>query len=113
MAPVKGEGVIWLYGLVVLPDEPGREQLLAYYQRRRGLEKTLENGFMKYNAAKEQFEKLREVPLDPPFFPQGYPFRVKNDGGEYIYFTGAMPALRVKADAKSYLDLQRTKLSRR
>ncbi len=105
MAPVKGEGVVWLYGLVALPDESGKEQLLAYYQRRRGLEKTLENGFMKYNPAKEQFEKLKEVPLDPPFFPQGYPFRVKNDDGEYIYFTGSMPALRVKADAKSYLDL--------
>jgi hypothetical protein len=105
MAPVKGEGVVWLYGLVVLPDESGKEQFLAYYQRRRGLEKTLENGFMKYNAEKEQFEKLKEVPLDPPFFPQGYPFPVKNEDGEYIYFTGAMPALRVKADAKSYLDL--------
>ncbi|HTL31057.1 MAG TPA: hypothetical protein VL282_17635 [Tepidisphaeraceae bacterium] len=106
MAPVKGEGVTWLYGLVVLPDELGQEQLYAYFQRRKGLGPVLENGFMKYNPAKEEFEKLSDVPVDPPFFPQGYPFSVKQeDGSQYIYFTGAMPALRVKAEAKSYLDL--------
>lgn len=105
MAPVKGEGVIWLYGLVVLPDDSGHDQLFGYFQRRQGLGPVLENGFMKYNAEKEEFEKLSNVPVDPPFFPQGYPFRVKNDGVEYVYFTGAMPALRVKADQKSYLDL--------
>jgi hypothetical protein len=106
MAPIGGEGVVWLFGLVVLPDESGRERMLAYYQRLRGLGRVLENGFVRYNDEKHLFEKFKDVALDPPLFPQGYPFRVKDGiGTKYIYFTAPYPALRVKADWKSYLDL--------
>lgn len=105
MAPIKGEGVVWLFGLVVLPDESGRERMLAYYQRRRGLGALLENGFVIYDDQKEVFEKHKSVPLNPPLYPTGYPFRAKEGESEYIYFTWPFPALRVKADMKSYLDL--------
>jgi len=106
MAPMQGEGVVWLFGLVVIPDETGRERMLAYFQRRRGLGAVLENGFVIYNDQQDTFEKLKTVALDPQIFPIGYPFRVKSDDGtEYIYFTAPYPALRVKADWKSYLDL--------
>jgi hypothetical protein len=105
MAPLSGEGVVWLFGLVVLPDKDSHEHMLAYYQRRRGLEAMLENGFMVYNDQQERFERLKSLPLDPPLFPQGYPLRVKvKEGSEYIYFTGAYPSLRVKAEWDSYLD---------
>lgn len=105
MAPLPGEGVVWLFGLVVIPDQSGHERMLAYYQRRRGLEAVLENGFVVYNDQQERFEKLKSLPLDPPLFPQGYPLRVAPKGGvEYIYFTGAYPSLRVRADWHSYLD---------
>ena len=106
MAPIPGEGVVWLYGVVTLSDESGRERLLAYYQRRRGMGPVLENGFVTYNDEKKQFERLKELFLEPPMFPTGYPFRVRgNDGSAYVYFTAPYPALRVKADLKSYLDL--------
>jgi hypothetical protein len=105
MVPIKGPGVVWLFGLVVLPDESGRERMLAYFQRRRGLGNVLENGFVVYDDQKEAFQKLKTVGLEGPLFPRGYPFRVKDGGTEYIYFTAPYPALRVKADWKSYLDL--------
>jgi len=106
MAPIGGEGVVWLSGVVVLPDESGRERMLAYYQRRRGLGAVLEDGFVAYDDGKERFEKLREAALDPPIYPKGYPFRVKGDDGtEYLHFNAPYPALRVKADRASYLDL--------
>ena len=106
MAPIKGEGVVWLSGVVVLPDEAGTERLLAYFQRRRGLGAVLENGFVVYNDDKEAFEKLKDVALDPLMFPRGYPFRVKQgDGAEYLYFTAPYPAVRVPARRESYLDL--------
>lgn len=106
MAPIGGEGVVWLFGAVVLPDESGRERMLAYFQRRRGLEAVLQNGFVVYNDEKDAFDKLKDVPLDPPNIPTGYPFRVKDDNGaEYIYFTAPYPAVRVKAEWKFYLDL--------
>lgn len=106
MAPMKGEGVVWLGGLVVLPDESGRERMLAFFHRRRGLGEVLENGFVAYNDEKDVFEKIEDVPLNLPINPTGYPFRAKQaDGTEYIYFTAPYPALRVRADWKSYLDL--------
>jgi hypothetical protein len=104
MAPMKGDGVVWLFGLVVLPDESGRERMLAYYQRRLGLGALLENGFVIYNDEKEQFEKLRTLSVDQPVYPTGYPSRVKTPDGEYIYFTAPYPSLRVKAERNAYLD---------
>jgi len=105
MAPMKGEGVVWLGGPVVLPDESGRERMLAFFHRRRGLGEVLENGFVAYNDEKDLFEKIEDVPLNPPLNPTGHSLRVKRDGVEYIYFTAAYPDLRVRADWKSCLDL--------
>jgi hypothetical protein len=106
MVPLGGEGVVWLWGLVVLPDESGRERMLAFFQRRRGLGAVLADGFVVYDDEKDTFAKLKDAPLDPPVFPQGYPSRVKaDDGTEHLYFTAPYPALRVKAAWKSYLDL--------
>lgn len=106
MASMEGEGVVWLSGLVVLPDKNGTERMMAYYVRRRGLGELLENGFVTYNEDKDQFEKVKALPLHPPFFPTGAPFRVTGENGvTYIYFSDPYPALRVKADATSYLDL--------
>jgi hypothetical protein len=106
MAPMKGEGVVWLSGLVVLTDKAHQERMLAWFQRRRGLGAVLENGFVIYDNSKEIFEKLNDQPVDPVLYPAGYPSRVKGaDGTEYIYFTDPYPALRVKADWLSYLDL--------
>jgi hypothetical protein len=106
MAPLGGEGVVWLYGVQVLPDPQGRDRMLAFYQRRRGLGAVLENGFVVYNDARDEFERLKALPLNPPIFPTGYPFRVRHDdGAEYAYFTAPYPALRVRADWASYLDV--------
>lgn len=106
MAPIGGEGVVWLYGVVVLADNDGHDHMVAYYQRRRGLGEVLENGFVSYNDETDQFDKTKTVPLDPPLYPKTSPFRVKGeDGVEYIYFSAPYPALRVRADLASYLDL--------
>lgn len=104
MAPMKGEGVVWLSGVVVLPDESGRERMLAHFHRRKGLGEVLENGFVVYSDEKQVFEKLNALPLNAPIFPTGQPFRVKVEGVDYLYFTAPYPSLRVRADWKSYLD---------
>jgi hypothetical protein len=106
MARLPGEGVVWLAGVVVIPDDSGKERMLAFYQRRRGLGAVLENGFMVYNDEKDSFEKLKEVRLDPPIYPPGYYSKIQDQGGAtYLYFNAPYPAIRVKADWTSYLDL--------
>lgn len=105
MAPMKGEGVVWLSGLVVLPDVSGRERMLAYFQRRQGLGAVLEQGFVEYDDRSDRFEKVATVAVDPPLVPTGHPFRVKQDGIDYVYFTAPYPAVRARANRTSYLDL--------
>lgn len=105
MVPMKGEGVVWISGLVVVPDESGRERMMAFFQRRRGLGAVLENGFVEFDDRTERFEKVKAVPIDPPVFPTGQSFRVDHDGTSSVYFTAPYPALRVRADRSSYLDL--------
>jgi hypothetical protein len=106
MASRPGEGVVWLGGISVVPDENGRDRMLAFFQRRRGLGAVLESGFMEYDDTKERFEKIKDVPNDAPCTPTGHPFPVKSaDGNSYLYFTAPYPALRVRADRRSYTDL--------
>lgn len=104
MAPIPGDGVVWLSGIAVVPDEGGRERMVAYFDRRRGLEAPLESGFVRWDDRKETFEKVSNVPPDTSARPAGQPFRVRAGGTDYIYFTAPYPAVRVKADTKSYFD---------
>jgi hypothetical protein len=39
--------------------------MIAYVHRRRGLGAVLEEDFVTYNDAKDQFEKLQDVPVGP------------------------------------------------
>lgn len=107
MAPIPGEGVVWLSGVVTLPDASGRVRMLAFYHRRRGLGAVLENGFVAYNDEKDVFEKRKDVPIDPPLFPTGSPFPGHGDESGHVYFNAPYPSLRVKAEVDSYLDLAR------
>lgn len=107
MAPMAGEGVVWFFGMTVLPDPAGRERLLAFFQRRRGLGAVLENGFVIYNDATESFEKLTNSPMNPALFPHVYSSRVSREGTNYLYFNNPYPALRVKEEWASYLDLSK------
>ena len=103
MAPMNGEGVVWLAGLVVLSDSTGHERMGAWFARRHGMEVVLENGFAVYNDEKDLFEKVKDYPVEPRIHPLGYPFETKQTN--YLYFTAPYPTLRVKADWDSYLDL--------
>src|SRR3989440_5680909 len=50
-------GVKWLSGIMTVPDENGKERLVARYDRRKGLAERDEHGLMGYNDAEEVFEK--------------------------------------------------------
>lgn len=107
MAPLEGKGVVWLGGVVALPDKSGNERLLAYFHRREGMGELYEQGFVIYNDELEQFEKLSTVPNDSKLMPAGFPTRVEEDGRDYVYFTAPYPCLRVPADAEHYADLSK------
>ncbi|MBC8108964.1 MAG: hypothetical protein H7Z14_20430 [Anaerolineae bacterium] len=107
MAPVVESGLIWLDGLLTLPDESGRERLLCHFSHHKDLATRLERGLLMYNDEKKEFERLMSIPVEWPLAPSGFsqPGRWKDGGIEYIYFNNPYPNVRVRADLKSLKDL--------
>lgn len=98
MVPFKEEGMIWLDGLLVVPDEQGRERLVAHYSRMKSLEERLEHGLVVFNDEKEVFEKLVQFDLQNEWqCPRAHPVRSKDAGREYFYFPTPFPDVRVPA----------------
>lgn len=98
MAPLIGEGMIWIDALMVLEDEKGTERLLAHYERMASLDKRLEHGLLVFNDKKEIFEKLIEFPLDSKLEPSGRTLKINIEGAQYFYFAQSpYPLVRVKA----------------
>ena len=112
MAPMVEEGAVWLDALTVFTDAPipaapgrPRERLLAAFARVRGLEATLERGFVEFDDEKQQFERVARFPVDAPVYPAGHPFRVRVGETPYLYFATAFPLRRVRDDRAAYLDV--------
>jgi hypothetical protein len=100
-----GEGPVWLDGLVVLPDETGRERMLCAYARIKSLEETVERGIAQWDDEKQQFEQVREFPVYAPAAPGGHPLRVRDAAGEWLYFARGVPLVRCRATRAAYLDV--------
>lgn len=104
MAPLPGPGPVWLDALMVVPDESGRERLLAHYSLMKSLGERLEQGLMLWNDEKAIFEKLKTLDLDATRVPGGHPVRVERDGQAYFYFPQPYPFVRSKADWANVTD---------
>ena len=99
MVPMKAPGVVWIEGLLTVPDPSGRERMVARYTRMKDLGTMLEHGLIVFNDDTKSFEKLVEFDLnDKERCPQGHPIRVKDQGTDYFQFPIPHPVLRVKAD---------------
>jgi hypothetical protein len=99
MAPLPGEGMVWLDGLLTVPDETGRERLVAHYSRMKSLGERLEHGLVIFNDAKEEFEKLVAFDnADHWRCPQNQSIRVGDGGADWFYFLWPDRPVRVPAD---------------
>ena len=105
MAPVGGEGVVWLDGLLVVADDAGRERMVAHFSRRQGLAKELEHGLVQWNDERAEFEKVLSLKAGEEWrCPRGHPVRVAEAGTDYFYFLQPDRAVRVKAELGSVLN---------
>lgn len=100
MAPLPEDkgGVVWAAGFAVVPDESGRDTMVAYYSRRKGLADAIDHGLIRYNDKKEIFEKAKMIDLKEKWrFPETHPIRVKENGVDYLVFPRPLPTVRVPA----------------
>ena len=104
MAPLPRPGMVWLDAFVTVPDESGRERLVAHYSLMKSLSDRLEHGLMVYHDEKEVFEPLVRLADDVRLHPEGQATRVTVGDQAYWYFAQPYPFVRVKADWKSLLD---------
>ncbi|MEJ5275559.1 MAG: hypothetical protein WHU94_06585 [Thermogemmata sp.] len=103
--PQRPEGVIWIDGVCVVPDEQGQERLLCHYSRRKGLAEELEHGIALWNDDQQIFEPVRELPLAERWrHPFGHATRWVHEGVPYLLFGNPAPVVRVPARYQAVLD---------
>jgi hypothetical protein len=95
-----GKGPTWVTTLVVLPDKEGRERLCSSFVKVEAPLKIYSRGIAVWNDDKKQFDKVRDVDMDIPIFPQGHAFK----HGDHVYFAHPYPLTRVPATAESFAD---------
>ena len=101
MMPIEGEGAVWLFGLLTVTNDAGKEVLLAHYGRHRGIAAAEEHGIAKFNDEHGVFEKLLELEKPEGWrHPRGNAVRVKESDGDYFYFAFPFCHTRVKATVR-------------
>lgn len=103
--PERPDGVIWIDGLVVVPNAAGRERMVCHYSRRKGLEQQLEQGLAVFNDDKARFEPARELPESETWrMVQGHPVLVTEGGRRWVYAGLPLLHVRVPATYEAVLD---------
>ncbi|MFO0865727.1 MAG: hypothetical protein U0744_13930 [Gemmataceae bacterium] len=103
--PERPEGVVWIFGLFVVPDKAGTPRMVGHYSRRKGLAEELEHGIAVFNDEKQIFEPAKVLPKGETWrIPKGHPSRWKADEKEWILFGSPNPNVRVPATFEAVLD---------
>jgi hypothetical protein len=98
-------GVVWLHGTCCVPDEAGKEQMVAHYSRRMGLSEPLEQGIVLWNDSRAIFEVYDQIELKDRWrVLQGHPIRHTDAGIEYLYFGNPFLLTRIPASLASLKD---------
>lgn len=96
--PMPGKGPIWMTTLIPLKDKEGKERLYTSFVKVQGSLDIYARGLAVWNDDKEEFEKLAEVDLKSPVFPQGH--AVVHE--RHVYFAHPYPLTRVAATAEAF-----------
>jgi hypothetical protein len=99
------QGMMWIDGLLVVPDVTGRQRLVTHFSRMKSLGEIFEHGLAVFNDEKQEFERLATFQKDQRWqCPHGQPFPYRDADTDYFYLGLAFPNVRVKADWKSLSD---------
>jgi len=119
MAPLKEPGLVWLDGLMTVPDRQRNERMVAKFARLKSLGELLERGLMVFNDATNTFEPIVRPGLEfLPYRNTGHAFPVQvvgrplrqAQGRLYYYFAAPSPMgprLRVPAQWDDVVDANR------
>ncbi len=101
MAPMPERGLVWIDGLLTVPDGNGGEALLAHFSRRKNLGTQLEHGLLRYDDEKNLFVRVKTLkPENTWRHPRGQ--ATEHDG--HLYFAHPFATTRVRARLADVLD---------
>jgi hypothetical protein len=99
------EGVIWLDGLCVVPDDKGVDRLIGHYSRRKGLTEEYEHGIAQFQDDRAEFESIKQLPLTETWRrPSGHPILMTEKGVTWLLFGSPTPNVRVRATLEDVID---------
>jgi hypothetical protein len=99
------EGVVWIHGVCVVPDDQNRQRMVAQYSRRPGLADALEQGLVLWNDDRAIFEVLDVIDLSESWrIVRDHPIRHAEDSVEYLCFGNPFPVTRVPSDLSAVRD---------
>lgn len=102
MMPMEGPGAVWLFGLLTVKDENGKEVLLAHYGRHEGLKPPSEHGIARFDDETQTFKSAVKLEMSNEWrYMQGHAV-LAEDG--YYYFSSPLPHTRVRATLADLLD---------
>ena len=107
MVPLKAgeKGVVWIDGVVTVPDAKGKERLVAHFSHRESLAKQLRHGLAVWNDERELFELSTTLPEDEQWrFIQGHPVKHTVAGRDYLLCGDHLPNIRVPARLEDVLN---------
>ena len=87
ICPMREPGMVWLDGLLTVPDNEGHERMIARYARMKSLGEVYEKGLVAFNDATQSLERVTR--LDPNVLPSRFRPRLSCDGqrpGTTYYF---------------------------
>jgi hypothetical protein len=102
MMTVEGPGAVWLFGLLTVKDDKGKEVLLAHYGRHEGLKPHAEHGIARFDDETQTFKSAVKLEMSNAWrYMQGHAV-LAEDG--YYYFSSPLPHTRVRATLADILD---------
>ncbi|MDB5344048.1 MAG: hypothetical protein JWP89_2425 [Schlesneria sp.] len=105
VAKLPGDGPTWIFGIVILKDQSGRERMFTGYEKIRGSLEVYERGICEFDDDREEFAKSLSFAPDVPLHLHGHPFFHRDGDVDYVYFGDPYPVMRVKATPEALLDL--------
>jgi len=101
------DGVIWISGVIVVPDSQGVERMVCRYSRRKGLVEQIEQGIAAYDDQQEIFIPVTHQPLDEKWrFIDSHPVFVDEGGTRWLMWGDATATVRVPATYEAVCDPQ-------
>lgn len=98
------EGVVWIDGLITVPDDDGRERMVCRFERLKGLGNPIEQGLAVWDDDQQVFVRAATLKHGDWRVISGHPLIHREQGIDYIYSGLVSPNVRVQARLKEVLD---------